>query len=204
MFPKSRGAWYLLNVGVFVLGAGVLVSIALAEATPGWWLLTFGLLAVFAFVFFVAKAEREDEERKEGSRLERESSEPLAYLSEETERAAAQIQRWSTWLAVAGVALAALVAVGGCAVDPSESRVLVLSALVWLILAAAAWTVRSRMSRVGSVVLFLVPAADLAAVLFDADQRSEGGLLVPGLLAFAAARCCQLTFRYHRALRLGV
>lgn len=202
MFPNSRAAWYVLTLGFLGLLGGMVVTMAVVESTLGCWVVAVAAIGALVVSFFFAKADRHEEEKAQLKRDELMATEPLDVLSREIEESAEKLQRWSTWLALIALVVAVLAVAGACGGQP-DAREAFLSSLVWLFLAGAAWFVRSRMSRIASLLILLVPLADIVAALLSRDPEARDHLVMPLFLAAFAGHCCYLTFRYHRYLRHG-
>jgi Ca2+/Na+ antiporter len=208
MLPKSRVSWSILNGGIFGLCSGLLVWMGFAAQDAVIWVMIGLSLALFAFVFFVSRAEREEEEKSERSDVELAAPPPLEALGQEIEDITCSLLRWTTWLAGIAFAVAVLTMVGGCSGGPSEARQTFFSALTWLALAVTAWYVRDRASRSASLVLLLVPLANLVAngVAIARSQLPVSewfpSVCMPLFFCAVAVKCCLLTFKYHRHLRL--
>lgn len=200
MFPSSKAAWYVLTLGFLGLIGGMVVTAAIVESTLGCWVGAVAGIGALVVVFFFAKTDREEEEKAQVKRDALMAIEPLDVLSREIEESGEKLQRWSTWLALIAMAVALLAVAGACGGQPHAWEAFV-SSLGWLFVAGTAWFVRSRMSRVASLLLLLVPLADIVAVLVSADPDARDHLLMPLFLATFAGHCCYLTFRYHRYLR---
>lgn len=164
---------------------------------------------VLVLLFVWARAARDDEEAAAREHARRAIADPVGVIGEDLEQITGSLLRWTSWLGVIALVLAALTGVGACAGDAKEAKGMFLSALTWFVLAVAAWYVRSKLSRAASLLLVAVPVADFVAVLIAmAHSRISVGdlfpaVVMPVLLGSAAIKCSVLTFQYHRRVRLG-
>jgi hypothetical protein len=94
MFPRSGGAWRVLNAGVFALSGGVLLWMGLEATDLGMWFMVLLALGWLVFMFFVSRAERDDEEGSEKKRVELEATDPLGAVGEELENTAHYPNLW--------------------------------------------------------------------------------------------------------------
>jgi hypothetical protein len=208
MFPPSRAGWRLLNGGIFALALVILGWMVVVDPGPTTIFLALVGLGITSLLMVLGRAQRDDEEVAEREHSRRAAADPIGVLGEDLEQATGSLLRWTRALGVIALVLAVLSGVGACSAQPQETTRMFLSALVWFALAMSAWYVRSRLSRLASLILVAIPAADLIAVLV-AIGRSQipvrelfPAVVMPTLLGLAAVRCSQLTFQYHRRARL--
>jgi len=204
MFPASRGAWYLLTLGVLIVCGAVPVVAARETFGPvGFAVATIATIAVLFLLFQDLRDKRLEEEAENRVRAENARARPLESLAGAIERTTESLRRWSLGLgfaAILAVAWSLLSPATGAASNAVEAG---LSALIWTALALIAWRVANTASRGWSLVLVAIPATDLVALV--SDRVSSGGYyLVPLLFLALAGRCTWLTYDYHRRLRPGV
>jgi uncharacterized membrane protein YfcA len=204
MFPQSREAWRLLNGGVFVLALGVFGSMVLADPESGTIFLAVVGVCISVLFLFRARWSREREEAVESERAKRAAADPVGVAEDDLARDSAGLLRWTTGLGAFAFLVAVVDGVGACSGDAKEARHAFLASLVYFALAAAAWLVRNKVSRVASLVLFTIPALGVLGSLIGLARHhilsrdALPALLVPVLLAAAALKCCIRTFQLHR------
>src|SRR5688572_3700653 len=153
MFPQSRAAWRLLNGGLFALVVGILGTMVFADPEPFTIviaLLGLGLLGLF---LMAARAARDNEEAAALEHPRRAAADPLLVIGEDLEQVTESLRRWASWLGIIALALAVMTGMGACSGELNDAKLLLLSAATWFALAAVAWYVRVKLSRVASLVL---------------------------------------------------
>lgn len=204
MFPESRAAWNVLMIGVLALCAAAFLAIAREELQgAGFVVVALMILALAVLLFLNARDKRVEEEAEEPARLRAAAERPLESMVSSIEETTEPLRKWATRLGVLALVVVPFSLMRTASDAPQDSVILALSGLTWGLMAVAAWRVAKTASRAWSVVLLAIPAADIVAMIPKEGSIRGANPFVPLFFLVLGARCCWLTFRYHRRLRNG-